>query len=51
MDFLKAEQQDRCPSQPGLPGKAREDVPVPLHWVDFKHDGQAAAPAREVRNV
>ncbi|MDT4846025.1 putative nitrate reductase molybdenum cofactor assembly chaperone NarW [compost metagenome] len=51
VDFLKAEQQDRCPSQPGLPGKAREEVPVPLHWVDFKHDGQAAAPAREVRNV
>ncbi|MCY1281679.1 Nitrate reductase molybdenum cofactor assembly chaperone NarJ [compost metagenome] len=51
VDFLQAEQQERCPSQPGLPGKAREEVPVPLHWVGFKQDGQAAAPAREVRNV
>lgn len=51
VDFLKAEQQDRCPSMPGAPGKAREEVPVPVHWVDFKHDGQAAAPAQEVRNV
>jgi nitrate reductase delta subunit len=51
VDFLNAEQQERCPSMPGAPGKAREEVPVPVHWVDFKHDGQAAAPAQEVRNV
>lgn len=51
VDFLQAEQQERCPSMPGAPGKAREEVPVPVHWVDFKHDGQAAAPAQEVRNV
>ena len=51
VDFLKAEQQDRCPSQATMPGKAREEVPVPLHWVDFKHEGPAAAPVQEVRNV
>lgn len=51
VDFLKAEQQDRCPSQTTMPGKAREEVPVPLHWVDFKHEGPAAAPVQEVRNV
>ncbi|CAD5110592.1 nitrate reductase molybdenum cofactor assembly chaperone [Zestomonas carbonaria] len=50
VDFLKAEQQERCPSQARLPGQAREEVPVPLHWVDFKHDGPDE-PAREVRNV
>ncbi|MCO7630569.1 nitrate reductase molybdenum cofactor assembly chaperone [Pseudomonas guariconensis] len=50
VDFLKAEQQERCASQPRAPGKAREEVPVPLHWVDFKHEG-ADAQAREVRNV
>ena len=42
VDFLQAEQQDRCPSMQSAPGKAREDVPVPLHWVDFKHEGLAA---------
>ncbi|MCW3147164.1 nitrate reductase molybdenum cofactor assembly chaperone [Stutzerimonas stutzeri] len=48
VNFLQAEQQDRCPSLPGGPGKAREESPVPLHWTDFKHDGQAAL-AQEVR--
>jgi nitrate reductase delta subunit len=51
VDFLQAEQQDRCPSQTTMPGKAREEVPVPLHWVDFKHEGPAAEPVQEVRNV
>ena len=51
VNFLQAEQQDRCPSMPSGPGKAREESPVPLHWTDFKHDGQAAALAQEVRNV
>ncbi|HCW94733.1 nitrate reductase molybdenum cofactor assembly chaperone [Pseudomonas sp. S5(2021)] len=50
VNFLQAEQQDRCPSMPGGPGKAREETPVPLHWTDFKQDGQAAL-AQEVRNV
>ncbi|MFK0312041.1 nitrate reductase molybdenum cofactor assembly chaperone [Pseudomonas sp. NPDC090233] len=50
VDFLKAEQQERCPSQPRAPGKAREEVPVPLHWVDFNQGGPGA-PAREVHNV
>ncbi|MDH0895315.1 MULTISPECIES: nitrate reductase molybdenum cofactor assembly chaperone [unclassified Pseudomonas] len=50
VDFLKAEQQERCPSQTTRPGKVREEVPVPVHWIDFKQDGSAAAPAREVRN-
>ncbi|MFJ4157705.1 nitrate reductase molybdenum cofactor assembly chaperone [Pseudomonas sp. NPDC089752] len=50
VDFLKAEQQERCPSQPRAPGKAREEVPVPLHWVDFNQGGPGAA-AREVHNV
>ncbi len=36
---------------PSGPGKAREESPVPLHWTDFKHDGQAAALVQEVRNV
>lgn len=51
VNFLQAEQQDRCPSMPSGPGKAREESPVPLHWTDFKHDGPAAALAQEVRNV
>ncbi|MCQ4295552.1 nitrate reductase molybdenum cofactor assembly chaperone [Pseudomonas stutzeri] len=51
VNFLQAEQQDRCPSMASGPGKAREESPVPLHWTDFKHDGQAAALAQEVRNV
>ncbi|MGX5724847.1 nitrate reductase molybdenum cofactor assembly chaperone [Metapseudomonas otitidis] len=50
VDFLKAEQQERCPSQATRPGKAREEVPVPLHWIDFKQDGAATVPAQEVRN-
>ncbi|MEA5672432.1 nitrate reductase molybdenum cofactor assembly chaperone [Pseudomonas sp. MH2] len=50
VDFLKAEQQERCPSQPRAPGKAREEVPVPLHWVDF-NQGEPHTPAPEVRNV
>lgn len=51
VDFMQAEQQDRCPSQTSLPGKVREEVPVPMHWVDFKHEGQASEPVQEVRNV
>ncbi|HSC85397.1 MAG TPA: nitrate reductase molybdenum cofactor assembly chaperone [Pseudomonas sp.] len=51
VDFMQAEQQDRCPSQTTLPGKVREEVPVPLHWVDFKVDGSAVSVAPEVRNV
>ncbi|MBN6715641.1 nitrate reductase molybdenum cofactor assembly chaperone [Pseudomonas capsici] len=47
VDFLKAEQQDRCSSMPGGPGKAREESAVPLHWVGFQHEG----PAGEVGNV
>ena len=50
VDFLQAEQQDRCPSQTTMPGKAREEVPVPLHWIDFKQDGAASVPAQEVHN-
>jgi nitrate reductase delta subunit len=51
VDFLQAEQQDRCPSMASAPGKAREDVPVPLHWVDFKQAGPASERAQEVGNV
>ena len=51
VNFLQAEQQDRCPSLPGGPGKAREESAVPLHWTDFKHAGTAEAPFREVGNV
>ena len=51
VDFLKAEQQERCGSMPSAPGKAREESAVPLHWVDFQHEGLAAAPAKEARNV
>lgn len=51
VDFLKAEQQERCGSLPGAPGKAREESAVPLHWVDFQHEGQAAVAAKETRNV
>lgn len=47
VDFLKAEQQDRCSSMPGGPGKAREESAVPLHWVGFQHEG----PSGEVGNV
>lgn len=48
VDFMQAEQQERCPSQVSRPGKAREEVAVPLHWVDFKQG--PAAPTREVQN-
>lgn len=41
VDFMQAEQQDRCSAMPSAPGKAREESAVPLHWVDF----QQAAPA------
>ncbi len=51
VDFMKAEQQDRCSSLPSAPGKARDESAVPLHWVDFQHEGLAAAPAGEVGNV
>ncbi|MEL4169053.1 respiratory nitrate reductase chaperone NarJ [Pseudomonas sp. NFACC32-1] len=51
VDFMKAEQQERCSSLPSAPGKIREEGPVPLHWVDFQHEGRAAAPAGEVGNV
>ena len=51
VDFLQAEQQDRCGSLPSAPGKAREESAVPLHWVDFQHEGVASVPAAEVRNV
>ncbi|WP_413791356.1 MULTISPECIES: nitrate reductase molybdenum cofactor assembly chaperone [unclassified Pseudomonas] len=51
VDFMKAEQQDRCSSMPSAPGKTRDESAVPLHWVDFQHEGLAAAPAGEVGNV
>ncbi len=51
VDFMQAEQQDRCPSQTTLPGKVREEVPVPMHWVDFKQDGLATELTQEARNV
>ncbi|MNW02324.1 hypothetical protein D3C71_1980910 [compost metagenome] len=51
VDFLQAEQQDRCGAQPSAPGKAREESAVPLHWVDFQHEGVASVPAGEVGNV
>ncbi len=49
VNFLQAEQQERCPSQASLPGKAREEGAVPLHWVDF-NTGPAAS-GRETANV
>lgn len=49
VNFLQAEQQDRCPSQASLPGKAREEEAVPLHWVDFNTG--PVAPGRETANV
>src|SRR5690606_6433593 len=48
VNFLPAEQQERCPSQASLPGKAREEGAVPLHWVDFNTG--PAAPGRETAN-
>ena len=51
VDFMQAEQQDRCPSQTSLPGKAREESAIPLHWVDFKQDGLASELPQEARHV
>lgn len=51
VDFMQAEQQDRCPSQASLPGKAREESAVPLHWVDFKQDGLVRELPLETRHV
>ena len=51
VDFMQAEQQDRCPSQTTLPGKAREESAIPLHWVDFNQDGLATELTQEARNV
>ena len=51
VDFMQAEQQDRCPSQTSLPGKAREESAIPLHWVDFKQDGVATELPLEARHV
>ncbi|SNR84245.1 nitrate reductase molybdenum cofactor assembly chaperone [Pseudomonas segetis] len=51
VDFLQAQQQDRCASQATGPGKVREELPVPLHWVDFKTDEQSKAQFREVQDV
>lgn len=51
VDFLQAEQQDRCPSMASAPGKAREESAIPLHWVDFKQEGAVAEPAQEARHV
>ncbi|MEX6503650.1 nitrate reductase molybdenum cofactor assembly chaperone [Pseudomonas zhanjiangensis] len=51
VDFLKAEQQDRCGGQASAPGKVREESAIPLHWVDFKQDGSAVEPVREARHV
>ncbi len=51
VDFMQAEQQDRCPSKASGPGKAREESAIPLHWVDFKQDGLATELTQEARNV
>lgn len=51
VDFLQAEQQDRCPSQTTAPGKAREELPVPMHWVDFNTDDKREPQFREVQDV
>ena len=51
VDFMQAEQQDRCPSMASGPGKAREESAIPLHWVDFKQDGLATELTQEARNV
>ena len=51
VDFLNAEQQERCPSMASAPGKAREESPIPLHWVDFKQDGLATELTQEARHV
>ncbi|MBF7728659.1 nitrate reductase molybdenum cofactor assembly chaperone [Pseudomonas sp. N040] len=51
VDFMQAEQQDRCPSMASAPGKAREESPIPLHWVDFQQDGLATELTQEARHV
>ncbi|WP_341957986.1 nitrate reductase molybdenum cofactor assembly chaperone [Pseudomonas sp. RC10] len=51
VDFLQAEQQDRCGVTPNAPGKAREESAVPLHWVDFQDQRPASAPDEEVGHV
>lgn len=51
VDFMQAEQQDRCPSMASAPGKAREESAIPLHWVDFKQDGLATELTQEARHV
>ena len=51
VDFMQAEQQDRCSSKTSAPGKAREESAVPMHWVDFKQDGLATELTQEARNV
>ena len=43
--FLQGEPQGGCGADAQRPRKAREETPVPLHWVDFDH-APAAAPAR-----
>lgn len=40
--FLNGDKNSSCGTSAGANGKAREDVAVPVHWVDFK---QSAAPA------
>lgn len=40
--FLNGDQNSSCGTSAGTKGKAREEVAVPVHWVDFK---QSAAPA------
>ncbi|WP_430443798.1 MAG: nitrate reductase molybdenum cofactor assembly chaperone [Pseudomonas piscis] len=51
VDFLQAQQQDRCAGQASASGKPREESAVPLHWVDFQDQGLARKPAGEVGNV
>ena len=51
VDFMQADHQDRCPRQTSLPGKAREESAIPLHWVDFKQDGLATELTQEARHV
>ncbi len=46
VDFMKAEQQDRCSSLPSAPGKARDESAVPLPWVDFQHEEADASASR-----
>lgn len=40
--FMSSEQTDSCGiNSANAPQKQREDVAVPLHWVDFAHDATA----------